>query len=80
VSSDILSVLRTSPEEDKHVLALINVTNRTCRIEVPLEEVGIKETRWVDVIHGHEWIAGDEKLTIPFEPYEIIWLKPSSEQ
>jgi hypothetical protein len=30
-------------------------------------------------MHENEWIAKGEKLTITFEPYEIIWLTPSSE-
>jgi len=79
LSTDIFTVWRTSPEGDDHILALINVTDKVCHIEIPLVDVGMKETHWHDLISETDWIVRDEKLTIMFEPYDVIWLKPLSE-
>jgi sucrose phosphorylase len=80
VSPNIFAVLRESPEGDEHILTLTNVANRICEIEIPLDEVGVRDTRWYDLIRGSEWSADAEKLPIRLEPYEVLWLKPSSER
>jgi sucrose phosphorylase len=80
VSPNIFAVLRESPEGDEHILALTNVANRVCEIEVPLHEVGIQDSHWYDLIRGSEWSADDKKLRIRLEPYDVLWLKPFSEK
>ena len=80
VSPNIFAVLRESPEGDEHILSLTNVVNRTCEIEIPLDEVGIRDTRWYDLIRGSEWSADAENLPIRLEPYDFLWLKPFSER
>jgi len=80
LSPNIFALLRTSPEGDEHILALTNVANRLCDVEVPLNEVGIRDKGWYDLITGMEWSAEGEKLAIRLEPYDIVWLKPFSER
>ncbi|MBE9581547.1 MAG: alpha-glucosidase C-terminal domain-containing protein, partial [Proteobacteria bacterium] len=79
-SPSIFCVLRTSPKGDQHILALTNVTNKACQIEVPLSELGTKETHWYDLVSEVEWMAEDEKLYITLQPYDVIWLEPISER
>jgi sucrose phosphorylase len=76
VSSDIFSVLRISPEGDQSILTLTNVTNKVCRIEVPLSQLGSGENRWYDLVSGVEWMAEDQKLCISLLPYDLVWLEP----
>ncbi len=79
ISPDVFAVLRTSPEEDQHILTMTNVTCRECNIEVPLSELSVEETRWYDLINGKEWVATNAKLSIVLQPYDVVWLKPYSE-
>ena len=80
LSPNVFAVLRESPEGDEHILALTNVANRVCDLEVPLGEVGIRDKGWYDLITGREWSAEGGRLAMRFEPYDIVWLKPSSEK
>jgi len=79
ISPAVFTVFRTSPEGDQHILAMTNVTNNTCSIEIPLSELTIAETRWIDLVNKKEWKAENKKLSIKFEPYDVVWLKPVSE-
>lgn len=79
ISPNIFTVLRISPEGDRHILTLTNVTNRVCDIEVPLSELGTNETHWYDLVSGKRWMFEDQKLYITLHPYDVIWLEPFSE-
>ena len=79
ISPSVFSVFRTSPEGNQHILAMTNVTNNSCEIEIPPAELGVEETRWFDLVNKKEWQAKNKKLSITFEPYDVIWLKPVSE-
>ena len=46
-STKVFAVLRISPEGDRHVLALTNVTNEVVRVECPIAELGVADTRLV---------------------------------
>jgi len=76
ISPDVFTVLRTSPEGDQRILAMTNVTSRVCRIEIPLSEFNLKETRWYDLINEKEWAAKNKKLSITLQPYDVVWLRP----
>jgi sucrose phosphorylase len=79
ISADVFTILRTSPEGDQHILAMTNVTGRPCRIEISLSALNLEETRWHDLLSEKEWKAENKKLSVTLQPYDIIWLKPSSE-
>jgi len=79
ISPAIFSVLRTSPEKDQHILSLINVTSRVCRLKVSLADLGIGETHWYDLVSEVEWMAEGKDLSITLNPYDIIWLEPFCE-
>ena len=73
-SPEIFAVLRTSPEGDQRILALTNVIDRACRIEILLSELGTRETDWFDLVSGMEWMAEDGTLHLTLQPYDVIWL------
>jgi sucrose phosphorylase len=78
ISSDIFAIMRISPEGNQYILTLTNVTNRVCRIEVPLSQLGIDENRWYDLVSGMEWMAEEQKVCITLFPYDVVWLEPFS--
>jgi sucrose phosphorylase len=79
LSRNIFSVIKTSPEGDQHILALINVTGEVCKLKVSLAGIGVAESHWYDLVSEVEWMAEGEDLSITFNPYDIIWLKPFCE-
>jgi sucrose phosphorylase len=79
VSPDIFSVLRISPERNRHVLTMTNVTDRSTAVKIPLAEIGITESRWRDLVSKNEWMAREGVLPIMFAPYDVIWLVPAGE-
>ncbi|MDP6085311.1 MAG: alpha-amylase family glycosyl hydrolase, partial [Nitrospinota bacterium] len=76
VSPGVFSILRISPEGDRHILALINVSDRMTDMKIGFSNLGIEESLWVDLLSGKQWAAQGRKLPITLRPYEVIWLKP----
>ncbi len=76
ISSDVFMVLRTSPEKDQHILTMTNVTSRSCKVDIPLDELDVDETRWYDLLSDKEWAVENKKLSITLEPYGVMWLMP----
>ena len=74
LGSEIFAVLRTSPEGDQHILALTNVANRRIRVEVPLSQLGVEDTRWHDIVAEKDHEALQGKLVLIMEPYYVLWL------
>ncbi len=79
ISPSVFTVFRTSPEGDQHILAMTNVTNNTCSIEIPLSKLTVEESSWFDLVNKKKWNSEKKKLSITFEPYDVVWLKPVSE-
>jgi len=79
LSPDIFTVLRISPAEDQHILTMTNVTNRVCRIGIPISELGVEEYYWYDLVGKRGWIAKDGKLDVTLQPYDVVWLIPFAE-
>jgi len=79
ISPHVFTVLRTSPEKDQRILTVTNVTNRACSVEIPIHDLKIEETRWVDLLTEKEWMAEGKKLLVHLQPYDVIWLTPSSD-
>jgi len=73
----VFAVLRTSPEGDERILALVNVAPGTCPLAVSLGACGLPgEGRWCDLITGKAWRAEGGALRLSLEPYEVLWLTP----
>jgi sucrose phosphorylase len=74
LSPAVFSVLRTSPEGDQHILAMVNVTNQQQSVKVKLSELAVESLLWFDIINNREVRAQKEMLVVNFEPYDVVWL------
>ncbi len=79
ISPSVFTVLRTSPEMDQHILTITNVTSKECHLEISLPETDTSESQWYDLIGKKAFLAENQKLRITLQPYDVIWLQPSSE-
>jgi sucrose phosphorylase len=75
LSPSVFSLLRVAPEGDQRVVALINVANKVCSVEVLLSELGTEEPRWLDLVSEVEYVAEDGKIPVNLQPYDVIFLK-----
>ena len=80
-------VLRISPEGDEHILTVTNVSDRLCRLEIPLAEfksnyspsvVGntADNNYWYDLIGNRGWRVEEQSLFLVLQPYDVAWLVP----
>ncbi len=76
LAPEIFALIRTSPDGQEIILALTNVSSKVCRLEISLEQIGINEVCWYDIVSGVEWMSNEGKLNINMNPYDIIWLEP----
>ena len=79
LSPEVFSVLRTSPEKDRHLLSLINITAHPVSLSIPLSEIQTGATRWYDIVREKELKTQGDILSIDILPYEAFWLIPSDE-
>ncbi len=79
-STSLFSVLRISPEGDRHVLAMANVTDAIVRVEFPIEDLGVPDTDWYDLIRGEHWSGSGDTLSVELGPYDVMWLTPTRER
>lgn len=75
ISPQVFTVLRSSPEKDQHILTMTNVTHSSCRIEICVSDLGIEETRWLDLISGKQWQTENHNLSVTLDPYAVVWLR-----
>jgi sucrose phosphorylase len=76
VKPEIFAVLRTSPNEDQHILSLINITDDEIQIAIPLREVQVLKQEWYDLISQDKHTFKDENISLTLKPYDIVWLEP----
>jgi sucrose phosphorylase len=79
ISPSVFANLRTSRDENEHILAVTNVTDRSCRLKIPLSEVGVEEIQWYDLVGRRGWMAEDKNLDVTLLPYDVVWLIPRVE-
>ncbi len=78
LSSDLFSVLRTSPDENEQILSIISVVNHDVVIKIGLDEIGIYNQKWVELLSGATMGANDSVLSVRLGAYETFFLKPLS--
>jgi sucrose phosphorylase len=69
----IFAILRTSPEEDKRILCLHNVSAQTQEFKVAMT-TGPTFTKGRDILSGQEMIVDDQTIALSLAPYEVKWL------
>jgi hypothetical protein len=80
VAPEVFAVLRTSPEGDRHILALTNVTAKHLAVSISLEELVPGFANCVDLLAERVWAAEGPSLPISLGSYDNLWLKPVVER
>ena len=79
ISPDVFAAVRISPDEMRRIVAVTNVTSRETVVEISASDLGVHENRWHDLVGDKEWVVEKDWLKIFLQPYDVVWLKPSSE-
>jgi sucrose phosphorylase len=85
LSPDVFALLRISPEKDQHIIALINVTDRACQLDIHLKEltlpaVCVTDAIWHDLVSGMKWTPDKSSLFITLQTYDVAWLELTEEK
>ncbi len=76
LSPRVFAVLRSSPENDAHLLALTNVADQLIRLRIPPADLPVKVPRWRDLITGRAIRTQKGALALSLQPYDVAWLVP----
>ncbi len=76
LSPAVFAVKRTSPEGDRCVVALINVTQSRQRMQIPCMGMKESERKWQDLLSERVFSAKGGALSIILQPYDVLWLSP----
>jgi sucrose phosphorylase len=79
-SKSVFAVLRISPEGDRHVLTLTNVTAEIVGVDVPVSELCAEDENWYDLVRGEHWLCAGDTLSVELGPYDVMWLTPARER
>jgi hypothetical protein len=79
LSGNVFALLRES-SNNEILIALTNITDRLCRLEIPVSLTGTTNTRWFDVVGENEIAAEDDKIHVTMQPYDVIWMEPFKEK
>lgn len=71
LGSKVFGLVRQSPEGDRTVLAITNISNQALHIEIPLHDELEPVSAWKELITGRCY-EGGVKLELP--PYGVAWL------
>lgn len=77
ISSALFTVLRISPEGDRRILCVVNVTPRAQKAIIPLDSIMVNNENWIDLVSGVEWMAFEGKLAVSLMAYDVAWLEPT---
>jgi sucrose phosphorylase len=76
IGPQIFALLRTSPEGNEAVLAVVNVTGRPCAARIRSVPLPFGRRHWIDLLTERRFEARGGVLDVRFAPYEVLWLKP----
>lgn len=78
LKDEVFSMIRTNRVlEEEKLIVLINVTNQTQELEVPIEQ----DTQTArDLVTGDELTTEHHKIQTRLEPYQVMWIKPGGVQ
>ncbi len=79
LSPQVFSLYRIAPDESQHLLALVNISNKPCRLSIPVNELISGESEWFDIVNEVSWMVNDGRINLKLLPYDIVWLVPFSE-
>lgn len=79
LAPQLFAVLRTALGGTQTILALVNVSNEVCKVEIPLSQLGSQNEYWFDLVSEMEWAAEEGKLFLTILPYDVVWLEPRAQ-
>ena len=90
IADQCFIVLRIAPDRSEHVLTITNVSNQTCQVEIPLDQLQLDNSRsvidsapennyWYDLIGNRGWKVEQRKISLVLQPYDVVWLVPYQE-
>lgn len=79
VDPAIFAILRTSPDQLHHLLALTNVSAEVREFTVDIAKLGLADVEWYGLVSGRGWTAQSGVLSIVMQPYDVFWLVPLAE-
>lgn len=71
-----IGLVRLSPEQNRTVLAITNITGHEEEAGIPLEEITAFETGWKDLLSDRSWSRHESRLELRLQAYETVWLTP----
>jgi len=74
ISPNVFSVLRTSTDGGEQILSVISVVNHDCDIKIVLDDFGIENQNWVELISGHTITAGNKVLNLSLHAYDTLFI------
>jgi len=77
LSPDIFSVLRTSTDGSEQILSLISVVNHDSDIKIVLDDIGVENQNWIELLSGCTMTAGDVTLDVTLHAYDTLFLMPT---
>ncbi len=75
IDSRIFALLRISPDHGSRVLSLINVTEKSVNLKMPVEEVGFKADTMTDLVTEVVYSPEGNEWELKLDPYQVLWLK-----
>jgi sucrose phosphorylase len=79
LAPQLFAVLRTALGGSQKILALVNVSNEICKLEVPIAQLESQYEYWFDLVSEMEYVSDEGKLFLNILPYDVVWLEPRPE-
>jgi sucrose phosphorylase len=75
LNNNVFGLIRISPEHDKHVICLINITDAVQTVQLDQETINLYvKTIWNDILADEASKDVSINEQIQLEPYQIMWL------
>jgi sucrose phosphorylase len=75
LSPSVFALLRTSPKGDEAILTLTGVTAQEVALTIPLDNFGLGDGRYRDLLSGRVYKSDGNVLHLALAPCGRIWLK-----
>ncbi|MFO7750302.1 MAG: alpha-amylase family glycosyl hydrolase [Desulfobacteraceae bacterium] len=73
ISSRIFAVERCSVDKSETIIALVNVTGDSCKVNIDVERH--KRQNWVNLVSEELFFADHGRISLTLHPYDTAWLK-----
>ena len=77
LSPQVFALIRT-PDRGKPVLAITNISNRRCELNIRQEVLGIDTLKWRNLIENTTTNTENGTLFLNLQPYDAAWMIPES--